>query len=307
MTVIETHGLTKRFGSKLVVDNLSFSVNEGGCYGFLGPNGAGKSTTIKMLTGLIRPTSGTATVLGHQLGHTAARQRMGYLPELFQFQPWMTGDELLNYHTALYRLPQSRDRNDWALNLVGLKGAEKQKVGTYSKGMQQRIGLACAMLCNPQLLLLDEPSSALDPIGRKDMRELMAGLKKHGVTIFLNSHLLAEVETVCDHLTIINKGRIVFSGSTDEALGQTNYFTIKTGGLSDAAMAALTTHLGTQPAREGDTLTLTLKDEQAAAEVVRLLVNQQVDIYGVAGKRLELEEMFIDLIEHTSEQGGASA
>lgn len=308
MYAIETFGLTKRFKNKLAVDNISFQVAEGGCYGFLGPNGAGKSTCMKLMTGLIFPTAGGGTVLGKPFGDAEARVQIGYLPELFRFQPWMTGFELLHYHTQLYRLPRNQERVDWALKLVGLTGAGGYKVGTYSKGMQQRIGLAAAMLPNPKLLFLDEPSSALDPIGRKDMRELIAGLKSHGVTIFLNSHLLAEVETICDHLTIINQGRIAFSGTMADALNRPNLYELRVGALNDAQASALAQRLGGVPTFDHEgRFSASLHNDDELAALIAWLVSQDIAVYQATKQRAGLEDMFIQLIQQTSQPNGGVA
>ena len=196
MTVIETTALTKRYGPKLACHEINISVGAGEIFGFLGPNGAGKSTCIKMLTGLTVPTSGSGAVLGRPLGDVLARRKMGYLPEQFRYQAWMTGEELLQFHCQLYKLPKSEWRVGEVLRRVGLEGQGKVKVGGYSKGMQQRIGLAAALLPRPELLFLDEPTSALDPIGRKEVRDIISSLRDEGTTVFLNSHLLSEVESV---------------------------------------------------------------------------------------------------------------
>jgi len=217
MTVIETYELTKFYGTKTGCRDISLTCRKGEIFGFLGPNGAGKSTFVKMLTGLLFPTSGEAEILGRPLGDMAVRQKMGYLPENFKFQDWMTGEDLLSFHASLYRLDKKAKtiRMGEALEIAGLKGSEKYRIGTYSKGMQQRIGIASALICDPDVLFLDEPTSALDPVGRKEVRDLLLRLKAGGKTIFLNSHLLGEVETICDSIAIIKQGSIVNQGSLE--------------------------------------------------------------------------------------------
>jgi len=205
--VIETINLSKIYENDKGCRDINIAVPKGEIYGFLGPNGAGKSTFIKTIVGLLFPTSGTARILGRPIGDIEAKKKIGYLPELFKYQEWMTGLDLLSFHSALYKLDKKAAaiKIEEVLEIVNLKGAEKSKIGTYSKGMQQRIGIASALLCDPELLFLDEPTSALDPIGRKEVRDIMVELKNRGKTVFLNSHLLSEVEMVCDSAAIISK------------------------------------------------------------------------------------------------------
>ncbi|MDP4181615.1 MAG: ABC transporter ATP-binding protein, partial [Bacillota bacterium] len=218
--VIETDKITKFYGEKLGCKDISISVKESEIFGFLGPNGAGKSTFIKIMTGLLFPSSGTARILGKPLNDVTVRQKIGYLPENFKYQDWMTGEDLLSFHASLYKLDKkvSKGRIQEVLSMVKLKGHEKYRLGTYSKGMQQRLGLASALLPDPELLFLDEPTSALDPIGRKEVRDIMSDLKSRGKTILLNSHLLSEVEMVCDSVVIINRGAVVVQGNMSDLL-----------------------------------------------------------------------------------------
>ncbi|MCX7985292.1 MAG: ABC transporter ATP-binding protein, partial [Bacteroidetes bacterium] len=183
--VIETENITKYYGQKLGCKDISISVREGEIFGFLGPNGAGKSTFIKIMTGLLFATSGKAAILGKPLNDVSIRQRIGFLPENFKYGEWMTGEDLLSFHASLYKLDKRKvkERIKEVLSLVKLTGHEKYKLGTYSKGMQQRLGLAGALLPDPDLLFLDEPTSALDPIGRKEVRDIMTDLKSRGKTI----------------------------------------------------------------------------------------------------------------------------
>ncbi len=216
--VIVTYDLAKRYGSTVALAGLSLTVERGEVFGFLGPNGAGKTTAIKLLLGLTAPSSGSGRLLGAPLGDREARRRLGYLPELFRYQPWLSGREVLRLHGELARLPRRR----WeaqitdALATIGLASRGDEQVATYSKGMQQRLGLAVALLGQPELVLLDEPTSALDPVGRLDVRRILAGLRAQGVTVFLNSHLLGEVERVCDRVAIVDHGRVVAFGPVAE-------------------------------------------------------------------------------------------
>ena len=209
--IIETQGLRKQFGPTVAVSDLSLRVGAGEIFGFLGPNGAGKTTSIKMLLALVEPTSGTGQVLGAPLGDRAARARIGFLPEHFRFHETLTATELLRFHGRLYGLRGgSLDaRIDRLLTRVDLVDAADRPLRGYSKGMLQRAGLAQALLNEPQLVFLDEPTSGLDPLGRLLVRDIIAELRADGVTVFLNSHLLGEVEATCDRVVFVKRGRVV--------------------------------------------------------------------------------------------------
>lgn len=219
---IETRDLTKIYGDRTAVDDLTVRVTRGEVFGFLGPNGAGKTTAVKMLLGLVYPTSGDAAILGRPLGSLEARRRIGYLPELFRYQEWLSAREILEWHAALLRLSRaSRSQEiDRVLDLVNLSARADERIASFSKGMQQRLGLAVALLGCPELIVLDEPTSALDPVGRADVRRLLTDLKTQGTTVFLNSHLLTEVESVCDSVAVILDGRIQAMGALGDLLGK---------------------------------------------------------------------------------------
>jgi ABC-2 type transport system ATP-binding protein len=209
--VIETRGLAKAYGSKLAVADLTLQVPRGEVFGFLGPNGAGKSTAVKMLLGLVRPNGGTATVLGNPPGHTATMARIGFLPEHFRFHEWLPAWELLDVYGRLYGMSRDtrKHRIPEVLELVGLSEQAKRPISGFSKGMLQRIGMAQALLNGPELVILDEPTSALDPLGRMLVRGIIRDLKAQGTTIFLNSHLLGEVEATCDRVSFIREGVVL--------------------------------------------------------------------------------------------------
>jgi len=217
---IETANLTKKYGSLIAVNNLDLSVETGTIRGFLGPNGAGKTTTIKMLIGLLKPDRGSAKILGNRLGWDKPnlRSKIGYMPELPKLPKHLKGKELLDLYGRMYGM--SKDQREkqvpTLIDLVGLKGRETDLVGKYSKGMQQRLGLAQALLNEPKLVILDEPSLGLDPVGMVEVRDIIKELAGEGVTIFLSSHLLHEVEQVCTHVTIINRGVALASGTIKE-------------------------------------------------------------------------------------------
>jgi ABC-2 type transport system ATP-binding protein len=296
--IIETENLSKSYQNKVAVNSINLSVEEGQIYGFLGPNGAGKSTTIKMLTGLVFPTTGEGKVLGRPLGDVRARLKLGYLPELFRYQEWMTGEDLLNFHSGLFRLKRDPERNKRILRRVGLSGQEKYKVGGYSKGMQQRIGLACALLPEPELLFLDEPTSALDPIGRKDVRDIILALQKEGTTIFLNSHLLSEVETVCDHIAIINKGCIVSSGAMKDLLMEKVTLHLRCGPLTDSVWQTLKDGFdgSAVPQQEDGSLMLTLKDKENIPEIAAFLAARNIKLYELTPHHETLESVFLKVV-----------
>ncbi len=214
---IETTNLTKKYASLVAVDNLDLKVKADTIHGFLGPNGAGKTTTLKILVGLLKPDGGSVSVLGQELGWDKpdVRSRIGYMPELPKLPKHLKGRELLDIYGRMYGMTKEARKKQVPklLDMVGLREREDDLIGKYSKGMQQRLGLAQALLNEPELVILDEPSLGLDPVGMVEVREIMKGISKEGVTVFLSSHLLHEVEQVCTHVTIINKGVEVTSGT----------------------------------------------------------------------------------------------
>ncbi len=222
--VLEIHGLRVEFpnrdlgkgkGPKLAVDGLNLRVNSGEVFGFLGPNGAGKTTTMNVLLGFVGATAGSASIFGVDVRQPIARQRIGYLPELTYYYKFLNTEELLRFYARIFRIPrrQREERINAVLKLVGLEEARKRLIKTYSKGMQQRVGLAQALINNPDLLILDEPTSGLDPLGRMKVREIIQRLKDEGKTVFFSSHELGEVETVCDRVAILHEGRLRVEGS----------------------------------------------------------------------------------------------
>jgi ABC-2 type transport system ATP-binding protein len=213
MAVLAVEGLRKRYGNVEALAGVDLVVEEGELVGLLGPNGAGKSTLVKIACGLVRASAGRATVCGAPAGSAAANASLGYLAEQFRFPGWMTAEEVLKLHR---RLAGDRDGGQDLLALVGLDSARTRRVEAMSKGMQQRLGIAQALVGRPRILLLDEPTSALDPRGRRDVRELLDELRRSGVAVLLNSHLLGEVELVCDRVVILDRARVVAAGRPDE-------------------------------------------------------------------------------------------
>jgi len=213
--MIELNAATKRYGSLAAVDNLSFSVRAGECFALLGPNGAGKTTVVKMLLDFTQPTSGSLSINGLPSTHAASRTAVGYLAENNHIPPYLSGWQYLQRCAELLNISRSdaMDQCRRIVELIGMQGREYTKVNTYSKGMIQRFGLGAALIGNPKLLILDEPTAGLDPIGIREVCQLLESLKNQGMTIFLNSHLLSEVEKICDNAAIINRGRLLVKES----------------------------------------------------------------------------------------------
>ena len=216
MDALAVLNLVKSYGAKTALDGVSLTVEPGRLVGLLGPNGAGKSTLVKIVCGLVRSDSGTITVGGEPPGSPAARRTIGYLAELFRYQPWLTADEVMALHQDLAHSDGGADERAELLELVAMGAVSDRRVGQMSKGMQQRLGLAQALIGSPRLLLLDEPTSALDPAGRRAVRAMLLELKNRGMSVLLNSHLLTEVELVCDRVVMLQHGRVVAEGTPDE-------------------------------------------------------------------------------------------
>ena len=216
MSALSARGLEKRYGTTTALAGVDVEVGEGELVGLLGPNGAGKSTLVKIACGLVRPTRGEAEVCGSKAGSLASRRKFGYLAELFRFPGWYSADELLELHQRLASSRGGADERTELLELVGLTEARDRRVEAMSKGMQQRLGIAQALVGRPSLLLLDEPTSALDPAGRRTVRLLLEELRGRGTSVLLNSHLLSEIELVCDRVVILLRGEVVTEGSPAE-------------------------------------------------------------------------------------------
>jgi ABC-2 type transport system ATP-binding protein len=213
---LRASGLVKRYGTATALGGVDLTVGGGEVFGLLGPNGAGKSTLTKIACGLVRPTEGTALVCGAPAGSAPARRALGYLAELFRFPEWSTADEVLALHQKLAASDGGASERASLLELVGLAHAREVRVAAMSKGMQQRLGIAQALVGDPKLVLLDEPTSALDPVGRRTVRDMLVSLRERGVGVLLNSHLLSEVELVCDRVAIIDHGSVVAAGRPSE-------------------------------------------------------------------------------------------
>jgi ABC-2 type transport system ATP-binding protein len=251
-----------------------------------------------MLVGLVFPTSGEASVLGKPLGDVAARRRLGYLPENFKYQEWMTGSDLLSFHCSLGKMDQkeSASRRQEVLEIVKLSGQEKYRVGTYSKGMQQRIGMACALLTNPDVLFLDEPTSAMDPIGRREVREIITDLKDRGKTVMLNSHLLSEVEMVCTSVAFIRDGSILRYAAMEEFQKPTTAVSIRVKGLSEQLLAYLN-RLDPDMERDGEKIRLDLPSAEDVPELAAAILSSGARLYELTPERESLESIFFNIVE----------
>jgi ABC-2 type transport system ATP-binding protein len=294
---IHTQDLAKRYGKTVALSALTMNVRRAEVFGFLGPNGAGKTTAVKLLVGLAHPTAGQAWVLGAPAGDRVTRRKLGYLPELFRYQPWLTAREVLELHCELAGIEAAHRRQeiDLALETVGLAQRAGDRVEGYSKGMQQRLGLGVALLGRPELVLLDEPTSALDPVGRHDVRDIIRQLKERGTAVFLNSHLLTEVEQVCDRVAVVDRGRVIATGTMAEILGDDGAVRMRVQGLSPGARLG---SFGT-PSVEGEWMTFTgLKPDRVpdlVAEVVRLGGR----VYAVEPRHQTLEDRFLQLLKES--------
>jgi ABC-2 type transport system ATP-binding protein len=304
--VIETVGLTKRFGERTAVDRVELRVPRGSAFGYLGPNGAGKTTLIRMLLGLTRPSAGTMRLLGRPVParRALALARVGTMVEEPRFLDYLSGRENLRV-VAAAREPAAQGRINAALARVGLTGRAGDRVATYSQGMRQRLGVARALLADPELLLLDEPMNGLDPAGILEMRQMMRALVAEGRTVLLSSHLLDEVEKVCDQVAIVDRGHVVAQGPIAELAGAgTPTVRLRTAGDGDhtRALALLSAHPAVAVAAgtaESVRITLNPTDPAEATRVVtdlnRRLVEAGVAVYGIELTRASLEERFLEI------------
>ena len=323
MMVIDTEQLTKTYNGRGGCRNITLQVPEGRIFGLLGPNGAGKSTFVKMLAGLHRPEFGRATVLGLPLGRPEARRKLGYLPELFRFQDWLTPVEVLRFHGRLgglrpqeTRSPAFRNRTRDTLELVGLLDASDLRVGGFSKGMQQRLGLAAALLLDPALVILDEPASALDPIGRFEIRSLLKRLRGGGVTVFLNTHLLEDVEELCDEAAFLYGGELLASGPLHKLIGDSgnngSNWRFRLGGWLPETWAELSRAVGDALSpllrlvevdeRGNALLSARIVGREQAGYLCDLFIRNGLTLYESGPERNNLEAWFIRMAQ--SRQGG---
>lgn len=296
---IEAVGLRKEFGAKVAVDSLDLTVARGEVFGFLGPNGAGKTTFIKMLLGLVHPTAGRGRMMGVDIGDPRARRGVGFLPEHFRFHEWLRADEFLALHARLHGIPRSTgdQKVGELLELVGLTDASTRRLGTFSKGMLQRVGLAQALINDPRLVFLDEPTSGLDPLGRRMVREVVHRISQEGTTVFLNSHYLSEVEVTCTRVAFVAAGRVREVTSLRGPLNGSVRVEVRLGRLDEALLEGLRRWgQQVQANHETNTVTLSLADEGQLPQLARWLVEHGAELYSLTPRPLTLEEQFMSIV-----------
>ncbi|MFI6316441.1 ABC transporter ATP-binding protein [Nonomuraea sp. NPDC050556] len=288
-------GLRKQYRKHVAVDGVSFTVGRGEILGLLGPNGAGKTSVIKILLGLVRQDAGDVLLLGRPGRDPKARARVGYLPELFRYQPWLAAAEVLDLHVRLAGADVPQHERRECLAAVGLADRAGDRVGGFSKGMQQRLGLAVALVARPELVVLDEPTSALDPLGRADVRDLLLALKARQVAVLLNSHLIGEVERVCDRVVILDRGKVAASGTLAELLGGRE-LRLRLDGVDARAQARMAAD-GALTC-DGNLYTVTLPDDRdgLVPKLVADLVGLGVRVHAVEPARMSLEDRLLDIL-----------
>ncbi len=294
---IDASRLRKSYGTRAAVRDLTIQVGRGEAFGFLGPNGAGKSTSIKMLLGLVTPSGGYALLLGQPVGTRAVRARIGFLPEHFRFYDWLSASELILFHGRLCGVAEDKLRRKvpQLLERVGLGAQHNKPIRSFSKGMMQRVGLAQAIVNDPEILFLDEPTSGLDPAGRKLVRDVISEQRHRGATVFLNSHLLGEVEQSCDRVAFIRDGSIVGEYEMNAWQSAQTEVEIKAARVSSAAMERLrefthTLHL------DGEILRLRVSETTILPQVVRCLVESGAEVFSVVPQRVSLEDLFLQVM-----------
>jgi ABC-2 type transport system ATP-binding protein len=304
---IDLQNVSKTYGRKVhALRGVSVNVRQGEIFGLLGPNGAGKSTLVKILMTVIRPTTATGTVLGAPLGDKSSLARVGYLPEAHRFPRYLTGRQVLELFGGLAGLPrqQMRRRSDELLEFVGMKAWADKKVTQYSKGMMQRVGIAQALVHDPQLVLLDEPTDGVDPVGRRDIRDMLQRLRERGVTVLINSHLLSELEMVCDRVAIMLAGKIERLGTLAElAVGRERYLievdsfdsaTVSAAGLPP--LPADLSALGLPVSLQGNTVVVNTADPHLVQPAIDLLRRRGLVVTRVSLDRPNLENLFIEAV-----------
>lgn len=289
---VQTNGLTKFYGRARGCQNVSLTVPAGSIFGFLGPNGAGKSTVVKLLTGLLEPTAGSGAIFGHPIGSRQAKALLGFLPEHYRMPEWPKARDLLGYYGRLAGQRPDRERLIAVLDQVGLLDVADRPVSTFSNGMRQRLALGAALLHRPRLLILDEPTAALDPLGRRFVRTLLRELQAEGVTIFLNSHLLAELEQLCDHLAVIRAGQVVATGSMADLAGRKVEVTLRAEPLAPERLAAF----GEVTALPDGSFRVVLPDETLVPDLAAAIIQAGARLYELVPRHRSLEDLFVDLV-----------
>lgn len=308
-SAIKIEGLTKEYLNKTTgkmvraVDDLHLEVYRGEIFGFLGPNGAGKTTTIKMLLGLIFPTKGDAWIFGKPIGDVSVKRQIAYLPESPYFYEYLTGRQVLDFYARLFGIPASERKKkvDALLDMVGLSRDGDKTLRNYSKGMLQRIGIAQALINDPELLFLDEPTSGLDPMARIEIRDLIIRLKQQGKTVFLSSHQLLEVELICDRVSILNRGKLLKAGKLDELL-PSGRVEIVAENVSDDGVIARIRDAGGVVQRQDGRIVVQQPDDASVNKVVDIIRSANGVIRSLIPQRRTLEELFVSTIEEVEKK-----
>ena len=297
-TAIEVNHLTKDYVNVRALDKLSLEVRKGECFGLLGPNGAGKTTLMKILLNLISPSSGSVRIFNQPVKNENIRRKIGYLPERVRIYGFLKGNEFLDYQGKLYGMdhPRRKRRIEECLKAVGMREEKSRKIGEYSKGMVQRIGLAQALLNEPELLLLDEPAAGLDPISNKEIRDVLLKLKEAGVTIFINSHLLSEIEMTCDQVAILHRGHLVKMGNKQELTSKEELIELQVEGINDMLIQKLS-EVSSQLQSEGDLITLTPKHAEVISTIPEIVINHGGKLLSLTTRTESLEDIFYRLIK----------
>lgn len=294
---IKTQQLRKVFGDYAAVKGLTLQVTQGEVFGYLGPNGAGKTTSMKMLLGLIAPTSGDASLLGKPIGDREAMRHVGFLPEHFRFHEWLTADEFLIVHGQLLGMQKDDllQRRAELLERVGLTPFRNKHLRTFSKGMLQRVGLAQALLNRPALVFLDEPTSGLDPVGRRLVRDVIREVRAEGTSVFLNSHLLSEIEVTCDRVAFIQHGEVVRVLELASLSNDQTSVTIRVGNLAAESLNGLS-QWGREIQMDGEFVHMIVPSDMVLPEVTRYLVSQNAEVFSITPNRMSLEDIFIETV-----------
>ncbi|MCX8043066.1 MAG: ABC transporter ATP-binding protein [Desulfobacterota bacterium] len=299
-SAIVTRDLTKRYGSVIALDGVSLTVERGEIFGFLGPNGAGKSTFVKILLHLVKPTAGDASLFGVPVHEPRARKNVGYLPEHIRIYDFLTVAEFIRLHVRLAGIEHDavRKEAEHCFEVLGIASLRTRKIGTLSKGMLQRVGLAQAIIGQPELLILDEPTTALDPIGFADVRRLLLDMRRCGTTIFLNSHILSEVERTCDRIAILNHGSIVAIGRPGDIAKKDHYLEIIADGITDEMLAQITSKLKISIGRDGSVLRAYPQREQDAAALHSMIAMLGGRVRSIRWHSETLEDLFCRIVHH---------
>lgn len=289
------HYMDEKDPKQTAVENVNFQVNEGEIFGFIGPNGAGKTTTIKTLLGLLKPTSGEITILGKPLGDIEIKKRISYLPENPYFYQHMNSYEILDFYGQLFKIPakERKERIEKLLEQVGLAKDGKRNLKEYSKGMLQRVGIAQALINEPDLVFLDEPTSGLDPIAHKDIQDIIFNLKKNGKTVFMSSHQLSDVENVCDRVAIIKRGKIVRMGTMEELL-EDGITVITVGNASEELINSFAS-LADKIKQDGKRHNIYVKNQENIYTVIDK-IKSNANLISVVPQKQSLEDLFVDII-----------